>query len=636
MRLSKALIYAAAALIVAAAALILFAPIATSTVLRVWLAWSARRCDCEIHVGKIEAPFLHAVVLRDVRLSTASGASAQIANLRADINFARLVPGSRGRALRHLQADGVRVVATDSSLSTALPHRLNWSQLSGFLADNFEISGSEITFDQAPIRVTMKEFSITGSELEAGVFIAREVSLRTPTFEKSFRNLRGATSWQESRLAFGAVSLLRGLDVDSLTLDFSQIAQEKIGIQANVDAFGGKVRVTLSNLEHDSHRAWNVAATVSELSIAQLSDSLNLTDRASGILRTCKITFRGDSNEPADASAAIWAEIEGMTWRDRTADAIMIGASLYNREVQVQQIYVKQRQNQLTLSGESALPLQSQDWLNPDFRGDISASIGNLGEFARLFGASASSFAGEMSIDGNVTARDRILDGRLLIFGTGLRLFGVSPASLQAKLNLQDSRLELEQFEINRSADFVRAHGEVEMRGQHAYSASLAASVSRLADYPDWLDSALEVHDADGGLNFSGTTSGTAHALRGAFEVQASNLRFKSANSRARVSAAGISAALRGEADLGDNNEETIRLFPIQPLAVGEIGPGECVSSVELSGALPRASTAVTEIDLRRGFGNSLWSISMSAPERWMNFCAEGTALTFGADPTTR
>ena len=78
----------------------------------------------------------------------------------------------------------------------------------------------------------------------------------------------------------------------------------------------------------------------------------------------------------------------------------MIGASLYNRQVQVEQLFVKQRNNQFTLSGESALPQKLADWFNPDFRGDISASINDLGDFARLFGASPSDFAGKIDIAG--------------------------------------------------------------------------------------------------------------------------------------------------------------------------------------------------------------------------------------------
>ena len=169
-------------------------------------------------------------------------------------------------------------------------------------------------------------------------------------------------------------------------------------------------------------RTWDVAGTASEISLAQMSDALDLTDRASGSLHACKFTFRGEATNLREATATLWAEVTGLTWRDRTADTIMIGASLYNRQVQMEQLFVKQRNNQLTLSGESALPQKWSDWLNPDFRGDISASINDLGDFARLFGASPSDFAGKIDISGNVNAQERKLGGQLSASGNSLTL----------------------------------------------------------------------------------------------------------------------------------------------------------------------------------------------------------------------
>ena len=140
-----------------------------------------------------------------------------------------------------------------------------------------------------------------------------------------------------------------------------------------------------------------------------MSEALDFTDRAGGSLHACKFTFRGETTNLRQATATVWAEVTGLTWRDRTADMIIIGASLYNHQVQIEQVFVKQLNNQLTLTGESALPEKLSDWLNPDFRGDISASINDLGDFARLFGARPADFAGKIDIAGNVNAQDRKL-----------------------------------------------------------------------------------------------------------------------------------------------------------------------------------------------------------------------------------
>src|SRR3984893_2093250 len=214
-----------------------------------------------------------------------------------------------------------------------------------------------------------------------------------------------------------------------------------------------------------------------------MSDALDLTDRASGSLHACKFTFRGEVTNLREATATIWAEVAGLTWRDRTADTIMIGASLYNRQVQVEQLFIKQRNNQFTLSGDSALPQNWSDWLNPDFHGDISASINDLGEFARLFGARPSDFAGKIDIAGNVNARERKLAGQLSVTGNSLILFRAPFESLSAELSLKESRIEIANFELRRRNDSFRGQASLDLAGRRSYSFTFTSSIADLADY---------------------------------------------------------------------------------------------------------------------------------------------------------
>src|SRR5439155_23236800 len=165
------------------------------------------------------------------------------------------------------------------------------------------------------------------------------------------------------------------------------------------------------------------------------------------------------------------------------ADTIMVGAALYNQQIQLQQLYLKQSKNELTLSGEGAFTGNQSGWLNPVFRGDISALIGNLGEFAGLFGANPGDFAGEIAIEGTMNARDRKIGGHLTMGGTSLTLFKTSIDAVSARLNLKATELEIEQFEANRKSDFVRAQGRIDMSHEHSYSGTLSAAKNNVADY---------------------------------------------------------------------------------------------------------------------------------------------------------
>jgi hypothetical protein len=129
------------------------------------------------------------------------------------------------------------------------------------------------------------------------------------------------------------------------------------------------------------------------------------------LLHASNFTFRGNLAEPDRATASLWGELTGLTWRDRTAEALMLGAALYNRKIELQQLYIRQKSNQFTLSGEAALPATSSEWLRPDFRGNISASINQLGEFLALFGANPADFAGKISIQGSMDTHARNFGG---------------------------------------------------------------------------------------------------------------------------------------------------------------------------------------------------------------------------------
>ena len=115
--------------------------------------------------------------------------------------------------------------------------------------------------------------------------------------------------------------------------------------------------------------------------------ALGFTDQIHGLLHACKFTFRGNFHDPKHATASLWTELTRLSWHRRAADVIMIGASFYNQQVQLQQLYVKQSANQLSASGEAVFPAGNFDWFNPNFSGNISASINDLGAFANLFGA---------------------------------------------------------------------------------------------------------------------------------------------------------------------------------------------------------------------------------------------------------
>lgn len=527
MRLKKILLIFCASVLVVGVLSVCLAPFIVAGGLRLWVARAARQEGLRIEFEKIEAPLWRPVVVHKLQIASQPEApfNVRIESPRVELalNLAAIFNRSRGHVLRTLTTDGVTVDIRRNPQPAS--QRFAWRTIEDLLADNFKLSGVELHVENGDTIVDLHNGTLSGAQIEAGVFSAGEVTIVSPWFRKSFSHLRGTTSWQDNLLSIGALTLTRGLDLDVIIIDLSQIGESRIGLELNVDAFGGKIRARVSSDDHADKRTWDAAGSASEISLAQMSDALDLMDRASGSLHACKFTFRGEATNLREATATVWAEVTGLTWRDRTADTIMIGASLYHRQVQIEQLFVKQHNNQLTLTGESTLPQKLADWLNPDFRGDISASINDLGDFARLFGARPADFAGKIDIAGSVNARERKLAGHLTLSGNSLVVFRAPVESLNVNLSLGESRLEIANFELRRKNDFFRGQASMDLAGDRSYSASFTSSIAEVADYADLLPESLQTFPFGGSLALDWTANGTGDAHSGTFHAQGHGLR---------------------------------------------------------------------------------------------------------------
>jgi hypothetical protein len=497
----RRLIIVVAVIAAVAVLLICLAPLLVAGAMRFWAQGAASREGLQLEIGGIDAPLLRPVVIRELRVRTDGAAPFQIdcaaSRLEVALNLSAIFTHAR-RPVRTLNVEGLTVDIRRNSVAAASSQTAPWSALQNVLADQFQFTGVQLHVENGATTIDLRDAALNGSELETGLFTARELAIVAPGFDKTISELRGAISWQESRLALDAVTLIPGFDLDTLTIDLAHIGQSRLGIELNLDTFGGKIRARISSDDRGGKRTWDVAGNASGISLARMSDALEWSNRASGSLHASKFTFRGELADLRNATAALWAEVSGLTWRDRTADTVMIGASLYNREVQVEQLYIKQRDNQLTLNGEFPWPEHWSLLTIPAFRGDLSATINDLGEFARLFGWAASDFAGTLTARGSVDARSGKFGGQLSASGNSLVLFRSAVESLDLKIAIAESRLEVTQFELHQGEDFFRAEGNLALTADHAYTGSAQCSVGELENYRGFFPAAYFPFDLAG------------------------------------------------------------------------------------------------------------------------------------------
>src|SRR5215471_10153568 len=470
-----------------ALAAVLLAPIAVSNAVRLWIGWFARHEGLVATIDGVDAPFLRPVAIHQIHLKSARDDSVRIdvtvLDARVVLNLKHVFLHVSGRDIRNISVREFHAELRRTNPTVQALSERGWATLHRLLPETLSIAKLETRVENGPSLILLRNASISASETEPGRFTAAELIITSPWIRQTFSQLRGATHWETNRLTLAGLTLTHGLDLQAATLDFSRLGNRRMGLQFDVDAFGGKLRANISHEWHSPHSNWKIAGGAADLSLAQISNALGFADRVNGLLHSSNFTFRGNLAEPDRTTASLWGELTGLTWRERTAEALMLGAALYNRKIELQQLYIRQKSNQFTLNGEAALPATSSEWLRPDFRGNISASINQLGEFLVLFGANPTDFAGKISIQGSMDTHARNFGGNLAIEGASLTFFKHDIDRFSAKVSLKPSELQIEQLDLTRKNDSLSGAGSIDLSREHNYSGTLNAHIDDLRDY---------------------------------------------------------------------------------------------------------------------------------------------------------
>ena len=482
-------------MVVAALAAVLLAPITVSNGVRLWVWWFARQEGFVATVDRVDAPFLRPIAINQIHFKSAHDdavrVDATLVDVRIVLNLKHILLHLSGRDIRNISVREFHAELRRTNPNVRTLSERGWGTLHRLLPESLSIAKLETRIEDGPSLILLRNASLSASETEPGRFTAAELIITSPWVRQTFSQLRGATHWEANHLTLAGLTLTRGLDLQAATVDLARLGNRRLGLQFDVDAFGGKLRANISHEWHSQHSNWKIAGGAADISLEQISNALGFADRVTGLLHASNFTFRGNLAEPDRATASLWGELTGLTWRDRTAEALMLGAALYSRKIQLQQLYIRQKSNQFTLSGEAALPANSSEWLRPDFRGNISASINQLGEFLALFGANPADFAGKLSIQGSMDTHARNFGGNLWIDGASLTFFKHEIDSFSAKVSLKPSELEIERFDLARKKDSLSGEGKIDLSPEHKYSGKLDAWTDDVRDYVSTLRGSL-------------------------------------------------------------------------------------------------------------------------------------------------
>ena len=328
---------------------IVLAPFAVSNGIRLWIWWAARQEGFIASIDQIDASFLRPVVIRQLHLKSMRENALRVDLTATDasvgLNFKHILLHMRGRIIHSLSIRELRVEVHRTNPNVRAITRRGWARLQRLLPEDLTIANSEMRVENGPTLILLRRGILSASETEAGRFNAAEIMIASPWLRQTFSQLRGATHWEANRLTLGGLTLSRGLDLQSATADLSRLGKQRVGLQFDLDVFGGEIRGNISHEWHSQHSNWKIAGGASDISLAQTSDVFGFADRIDGLLHAANFTFRGNLAEPDRVTASLWTELTGPTWHNRTAEAIMLGAAVYNRKIELQQLYIRQKSN---------------------------------------------------------------------------------------------------------------------------------------------------------------------------------------------------------------------------------------------------------------------------------------------------
>ena len=594
-----------------------------------WLRYEARRSGLVLDFSEIHAPLFHPLEIRELKI-VGAGLDAEhfefdAGHVEAGLSFAAFFGGSeKSHLLSSLLIEHAKFFIRGRAPLSAGP--IDWTALARLLPERFEIFADQLRLEQPFSLLLFQDTKVSASKGNSGILSIGAVEMRAPFLEKRFAHVRGMTRWQDDRLSIGSINLLEGLTIDSLVIDLTGLRTGRVGTDLGVSVLGGKMRANIATERPGKTRLWDAAGTASGISLPQLASALGFTVPVQGMVRASKFTFRGDPRDFLNATASIWTELTGFSWRERKADVIMLGANFYGHTVQLQQLFIKQRRNELTLSGETAV---GTEWLNPDFRGDISASINDLGQFAELFGASPEAFAGKVAARGRMHAHERTVDGDLALTGDALKIFRLPVDSLTARIGLESGRAQVDQLELKRGEDFLRAQGKIDLAQKKSFTLSAESWCHELRDYAlefpiiGTLSGALSTKLTGAGdeSSFSSTVSGQTNQF--SFSAQTNWRSDAIAINSLKINLSDTAAAeLKGTIDLTDPKHFRANLSSANELRCdGPLADKGCAHGLELhegETGLPFSEIALDGPDL------TLRQSSPTAIAQSIKLCDEG------------
>lgn len=448
----------------------------------------ARSSGYDIEFEVLPARFFGPLLLGNVRLRDAGGTDLRASQVELTLRSIADFTGAPRRIIRRIgvrDLEGVFHVAAPSPARPAVDEhrtrrwfRQDWPAVIDIAATKVFVSFGEQR------HMLLKDAGLLLSEEQTGTFRAGEAACRVGEWSKTFTGLKGVSAWRGGVVYLADVALADDAVVEKFSVS-----------PANPGAFAINARVFGGSLYADwtGGTPATAALNVFNMSLEGLGRFLALDKPMRGELGLLKFTFNGDPSAPLDAQSSLRVEAKDFAWEKRAFAGLRLGASFSGRHLKIDECELGQKSNRVSLRGSLLLP--SRDWRQSPVSLDIDAAAREVRDLADLLGLPRNKqISGGMTLEGKITGRLGEPAGWLRARGWDLRAPGIPAASLQADAVFADGAVNIAAAESHSGPDFMRASGEISLRGSFTYRGRLEARIREVSRYleplgrfaPDW------------------------------------------------------------------------------------------------------------------------------------------------------
>jgi hypothetical protein len=545
----------------AGAASLLLLPAPWHAALRSFLTWRAAALGLDLRIGGMEGGLFDATELYNVRcvqISSTAAPGTDFQITRGEIVFAWNWPWARefaGSWVRRITLEGLSGRSDLTRAPTAnapapgwhLWRVADWPQAAGaavrrsvarisqalarqtgrldqaLLPRDLEVSGKSFTLRRGRYHLRSEDWRLTAEQGEIGHMAARVIEVAGPDFDSTLRSISGWTYWKDSSLTLGDVDLGRGVHLASATLNGAHLRRQQLDWEGDLRALGGRARGQGAVNFSKPRLSLEIAGSLEKMAIGPLARLLGVRGQTAGEVQQANFTFRGDPENLTAAQMWLAANATDFRWGARRWESLELQGVVINGRAQVHRLELRQSGNQLSFTGECALPTPGANataWWQAGGSCNVDARIDDLHALAVLAGGQLPDLRGRMSVNGTLSAHPGApgIDGYLNVEGSALTIRGAPLDSLRATLLFKGDELNVPDLEATRGGDYFRAVGSVQISGPARYQVELHAAIKDLAVYaPAYADLTFTPQPVSGSLTLDWSGDGTPAANSGAF-----------------------------------------------------------------------------------------------------------------------